>query len=186
MSVLAEAALVRRARVGDAGAFGALVSPHLEQAARTARRLMPTAQDAEDVVQQACLRAIEQLDRFELGRAFGPWFHRVLVNVGMNVLKSARVRAVDLLDEQQHASNADPLRDLEDAEFQARFTEAVNSLPPRQRLIVFRFDVDGRSGAEIAEELGISAQTVRWHLHEARATLRERLADLRPSLSNEA
>lgn len=180
-----EAGLVGRARAGDAEAFGALVAPHLDQAAGTARRLMRTQEDAEDLVQQACLRAIEQLDRFQLGRPFGPWFHRLLTNLGLNQLKSARVRQAAPLDEHQPASTDDPLQQVEDAEIRRRFADAVNALSPRQRLIVFRFDVDGCSGAEIAEELGISAQTVRWHLHEARATLRRRLADLRPSPSSE-
>jgi RNA polymerase sigma-70 factor, ECF subfamily len=180
-----DSALVRRAQDGDSAALHQLFSAHLDQAMRTARRLMSSREEAEDLVQQACLRAIEQLDRFTLGRPFGPWFHRVLTNVGLNRLKAARVRAADIFDESFHASGADPLRDVEEQEIRVRFAEAMDALSPRQRLIVFRFDVDGCSGAEIADELGISPQTVRWHLHEARATLRERLADFRPSSTRE-
>ena len=68
---------------------------------------------------------------------------------------------------------AGQVRQLEDritlASSRARFATAVDQLSPRQRTIVIMFEVDGYSGAEIAAMLGISADTVRWHLHHARA-----------------
>ncbi len=185
IEVVESDALVRRVRAGDAAALEQLLAPQLDQAMRTARRLLHTREEAEDLVQQACLHVIEQLDRFTLGRPFGPWFHRVLTNLGLKRIAAAKVRETDEFDESRFVAETDPSRELEDAEVRVRFSKALEALSPRQRLIVFRFDVDGASGADIAAELGISPQTVRWHLHEARATLRERLSDLRPSTFSE-
>lgn len=176
-----DAGLVTQALAGDAEALSQLLAPLLPRALVLARRLTSSRAAAEDLVQDACLRAIEQLSHFTIGRPFAPWFMRVLVNTGHNHLKAARIREVEELDDQLVASPLDPGRDLESGEIRERFRAAVEALPPRQRLIVYMFDVDGFSGAEIAEALGIAADTVRWHLHAARATLRVALADLRPS-----
>jgi len=150
-----------------------------------ARRFTGSRTDAEDLLQDACLRAIEQIDRFTPGRPFGPWFLRLLINLGLNQHKAARVRATEVLEEEQHAAAADPLRDAEVSEFRSRFAAAVDRLPPRQRVIVLMFEVDGYSGAEIAAALGVSANTVRWHLHEARETLRRTLAEFHPARTRE-
>jgi RNA polymerase sigma-70 factor (ECF subfamily) len=175
----AETELVTLALSGDAAAFERLLAPQLPRAFVVARRVAGSSSDAEDLVQDACLRALEQLHRFTPGRPFGPWFLRLLINLGLNKHKAARIRANEPLDEMHHASSADPVADLEASEFNARFTEAVEALSPRQRVVVMMFEVDGHSGAEIAETLGISADTVRWHLHEARAALRTSLRKFR-------
>ncbi len=175
-----EAALVRRARDGDADALDQLLAPYLVRAWRVSRRMMSSDADAEDLVQDAVVRCIEQLDRFTPGRPFGAWFMQLLTNLGLNSLKAARVRSAEPLLEEAHDAGADPYRDAVAAEIRERFQSALEELPPRQRVIVYMFDVDGYTGAEIASALNISADTVRWHLHTARATLRTRLADLRP------
>jgi RNA polymerase sigma-70 factor, ECF subfamily len=180
-----EGALVRRALDGDERALGQLLAPHLERALMLARRIAPTRADAEDLVQDACIRAMEQLDRFTIGRPFGPWFNRVLINLGLNQRRSTRRRATESIDTEQLASTSDPHRDAESAEIWRRFAEAVDALPPRQRTIVYLFEVDGVGSAEIAADLGISQETVRWHLHAARTSLRRRLADLRVSDASE-
>jgi RNA polymerase sigma-70 factor, ECF subfamily len=180
-----EGALVSRALRGDEWALGQLLAPHLARALVLARRIAPSRADAEDLVQDACIRAMEQLDRFTIGRPFGPWFNRVLINIGLNQRRSSRRRAVESLQDGQFVSSSDPHQDVESAEIRRRFAEAVDELPPRQRSIVYLFEVDGFSSAEIAADLGISQETVRWHLHAARTTLRRRLADLRVSDAQE-
>jgi len=75
--------------------------------------------------------------------------------------------------------DASPLQRLERKEIRERFGAALAALPPRQRLIVSMFEVDGLSTSEIGDTLGISQETVRWHLHQARRVLREALAVLR-------
>ena len=74
---------------------------------------------------------------------------------------------------------ATPLEMTERKEVRERFVAALAALPPRQRLVVSMFEVDGLTTAEIAEALGISPETVRWHHHQARQSLRDALAALR-------
>lgn len=177
----AEAELVVQARRGDAAALERLLAPHLSHALAVARRITGSTGDAEDLVQDACLRAIEQLHRFTPGRPFGPWFLRLLMNLGFNQHKASLVRATEPLEETHHPSRSDPLAEAEASDFRGRFAAAIDALPPRQRVIVMMFEVDGYSGAEIATTLGISVDTVRWHLHEARHALRRVLAVFEPA-----
>lgn len=174
-----EAALVARAAAGEMEAFDALLTPLLPRAASLARRLMDHAEDAEDLVQEACLRALDRIDQHDQQRAFAPWFFRVLVNLGLNAQRVRKVRRTEALTDYEASDIATPDVEVEQSETRRRFSVAVAALPPRQRQIVMWHEVDGWSAPQIAEALSLSQATVRWHLHEARRTLRTALQDLR-------
>ena len=174
-----DAALVARAQRGDGAAFDALITPLLPRALRVARRLLNDEHDAEDLVQDACLRALDRIEQHDQQRAFGPWFMRLLVNLGLNQQKSRRVRRHQPLSEITPSTSATPDRLVEDAEIRERFSVALAALSPRQRQIVMLHEVEGWTTTDISQELGLSPQTVRWHLHDARHTLRESLHLLR-------
>jgi RNA polymerase sigma-70 factor (ECF subfamily) len=173
-----ERALVARARGGDREAFGTLVRGHLPAAIRLAMRVTGNADDAEDVVQDAFLAALRHIDEFEADRRFWPWLSRIVVN-----------RALDLVGGAAHRRSADVPSDLPDVALTAlqtaehrdlldRVREVMVSMPPRQRLVVQLFDLDGLTVAEIAEMLGSAQATVRWHLHMGRSTLKKALFPL--------
>lgn len=162
-------------------AFDALLTPLLPRAASLARRLMDHAEDAEDLVQEACLRALERIDQHDQQRAFAPWFFRILVNLGLNAQRVRKVRRTEELTDFEAADGATPDVEVEQRETRRRFSEAVAGLPPRQRQIVMWHEVDGWTAPQIAEALSLSQATVRWHLHEARRTLRKALGMLRDS-----
>jgi RNA polymerase sigma-70 factor, ECF subfamily len=174
-----EAALVARAASGDMEAFDALITPLLPRAASLARRLMDHTQDAEDLVQEACLRAIDRIDQHDQQRAFAPWFFRVLVNLGLNAQRVRKVRRTEVLTDFEAADLATPDIEVEQSETRRRFAVAVQALPPRQRQIVMWHEVDGWTAPQIADALSLSQATVRWHLHEARRSLRKALGVLR-------
>ncbi len=174
-----DAALVARAQRGDGAAFDALITPLLPRALRVARRLLNDEHDAEDLVQDACLRALDRIEQHDQQRAFGPWFMRLLVNLGLNQQKSRRVRRHQPLSEFTPSVSATPDRIVEDVEIHERFTVAVAALSARQRQIVMLHEVEGWTTTDISQELGLSPQTVRWHLHDARHTLRDALHLLR-------
>ncbi|MBK6458006.1 MAG: sigma-70 family RNA polymerase sigma factor [Gemmatimonadetes bacterium] len=171
-------AAVLAVRAGVPEALDQLLLPCLGWALRLARRLTTSQADAEDLVQDACLRAIERLELFREGMRFGPWFARLLYNLAFNRQQSARVRAVEPLQEELAAGDATPLQELMAAEVRERFAGAVDRLPARQKVIVIMFEVDGFTSAEIAAELGITTETVRWHLFAARKVLRSQLRPL--------
>lgn len=173
LPAVADTELVERVRGGDAAAFDELVARHMHRAFRVAYRLLGHREDAEDLVQDAFLAVLERIDTFEPGREFAPWFYRVLVNRGLNARKSRALRRTDALPLELAGAEPGPDRAAERAELRARLRSALAALPERQRLTVQLFELEGFSGAEIAAILGIPAGTVRWHLHQARQTLRE-------------
>jgi RNA polymerase sigma-70 factor (ECF subfamily) len=174
----AETALVDRARRGDAAAFDALVRRHLPGALVAAERLLGDRSDAEDLVQDAFLRALDRLPLLDPDRPFGPWFYTLLRNLGINQLRARKVRHTE--PEALDAASGDALPDeaMIRTEVRERFDAALAALSPRQREIVMLFEVEGWKGVEIAEHLGLTPENVRWHLHQARKLLRTALAPL--------
>jgi RNA polymerase sigma-70 factor (ECF subfamily) len=175
----AEARLVEGARQGDPAAFDALARRHMRRAFSVAYRLLGHREDAEDLVQEAFMVALKKLDTFESGRPFAPWFFRILINRGHNLRASRARRQGAPLPEDAPARTAPPDREAADAELRERLGEALARLPERQRLMVELFELEGFSGAEIAEMLDVAPGTVRWTLHQARQTLRDILAPYR-------
>jgi RNA polymerase sigma-70 factor (ECF subfamily) len=171
-----EAELVERVCRGDAAAFDTLVTRYMRRAFSVAFRLLGQKEDAEDLVQDAFLLVLQRIGTFQEGRAFAPWFFRILVNRGLNARKARALRTADEIPESASSAGPSPEREAERAELRDRLAAALGALPERQRLVVELFDLEGFAGPEIAEILEISDGTVRWHLHEARKALRQALA----------
>lgn len=167
---------MERVRRGDAGAFDALVGRHMRRAFGVAYRLLEHREDAEDLVQEAFLAALERIDTFQPGRAFAPWFFRILVNRGLNARKARSLRATEEIPDTAAGGGASPEREAERAELRDGLRAAMAGLPDRQRTVVQLFELEGFTSPEIAGILEISEGTVRWHLHEARRALRQALA----------
>ncbi len=170
--------LVERVQNGDLGAFDALVRRYMRRGFSVAFRILGQREDAEDLVQDAFLAALQGIDGFQPGRPFGPWFYRIVVNRAYNARKARGRRDAEEIPEAFEASSPSPELDAERADLRRRLAEAMASLTERQRTIVQLFELEGFSGAEIAEVLEVAAGTVRWDLHRARKTLRECLAPL--------
>ena len=170
-----EPALVERVRRGDPAAFDALVARYLRRAFAVAYRLLNNREDAEDLVQESFLAVLEKIDRFQPGRAFSPWFFRILVNRGLNARKARALRTAEPIPDVA-AGGPSPERQTEQAELRHRLRAAMERLPERQRVVLELFELEGFAGPEIAEILEISDGTVRWRLHEARKALRLALA----------
>jgi RNA polymerase sigma-70 factor (ECF subfamily) len=173
-----ERRLVHRVREGDVAAFDQLVRKYYSQATSVARRLMENREDAEDLVHDAFLRALDRIETFDETRDFGPWFYRLLINLGINARRSRSRRRTEPepLDAESHG--ATPEEETLRSEIRTRFAEALAALPERQRVIIGLFEVDGYSSVEIAAMLGVSPETVRWHVHQARHALRVALAPI--------
>jgi RNA polymerase sigma-70 factor, ECF subfamily len=170
-----ESVLVERVQAGDVAAYDELVNRHMRRAFSVAYRLLGHREDAEDLVQDAFLTALEKIDTFQPGRGFGPWFYRILVNRGLNTRKARSIRRTEELPDELTASGPLPDRAAERSELRERLDTALAGLPEKQRAAVQLFELEGFSGAEIAEILEIPAGTVRYHLHQARQTLRDAL-----------
>lgn len=170
---------MERVRAGNAAAFGSLAQSYLRRAYTVAYRLLGHHQDAEDLVQEAFMTALERIDTCESGRPFGPWFFRILVNRGLNARKARSLRYTDAIPTDTYASGVAPDRAAEQAEARDQLRTALDRLPGPQRTVVELYELEGFAGAEIAEILDLPAGTVRWHLHEAKRKLRDSLPHLR-------
>jgi RNA polymerase sigma-70 factor (ECF subfamily) len=177
-----DAELVGRIQRGDQAAFDRLARRYERRAFAVAQRLMQNVADAEDVLQDAFIAAVNAIDSFDARRPFAPWFMRIVVNKGLTALRSRASEGRLLRDTEVAAADAlSPPSDVlqERREIQERFHAALLRLPERQRLVVQLADVEGFTSEEISTQLEIPSGTVRWLLHEARAKLREALAPLR-------
>lgn len=172
-----ETELIERIRRGDTQAFGELVRRYQRRAFAVAWRLLGHREDAEDLVQDSFMTALDKLDTFEPGRPFGPWFFRIVVNRGHNARAARAVRSTDELPDQLAGNTPAPDRAVEAAELGEHIGAAIEELPERQRLVTQLHELEGFSSAEIADMLEIAEPTVRWTLHAARKRLREDLAE---------
>jgi RNA polymerase sigma-70 factor, ECF subfamily len=178
LDALAETALLDRVRARDPVAFDELVRRYLRRAFSIAYHVMHHREDAEDLVQEAFITVLEQIERFDPERAFAPWFFRILVNRGLNARKSRTVRQTEPMPLDAAARGGTPDRVTERRDLQARVRLAVERLPERQGLILRLSELEGLTSVEIAEILDLSQGTVRWYLHEARNALKVTLAPL--------
>jgi RNA polymerase sigma-70 factor (ECF subfamily) len=175
--VAEESALVERVQGGDSAAFDVLVRRYIRRAFTVAFRLLGHREDAEDLVQETFMILLRQIDNFELGRPFGPWMYRVLINRGLNARKARALRRTETLPDDVMGVERTDLA-VERAEVRARFRSALDALPPRQRIVIELIELDGCTRGEVADALEISEATVRWHVHDAWRTLRRILAPL--------
>ena len=177
-----EAAAIVRVQQGETEQFELLVRRYMRGAFAVAFRLLGHLEDAEDVVQEALLAALANIRTFDTARRFGPWLYRIVVTRGLNFRKSRARRQTESLDRDQFASGEPgPVAGAERAALREAVQGALARLPERQQMVVQLFELDGFSGAEIGAMLGIPAGTVRWHLHEARRSLRELLSQFEES-----
>ena len=184
-----EAELVARARAGDAEAYAGLVRRHAPVAVRTAA-LLGAGADAEDVVQDAFVKAYRTLGRFRAGAPFRPWLLRIVANETRNLHRSAGRRAAR---ERRAWKSTEPLLlaaedPLETALGHDRRTELVRGLavlsPPQRQVVTCRFLLD-LDEAETAAVLGWPRGTVKSRSHRALARLRDELAAIRTEVGQD-
>lgn len=164
-------------------AFARYVVPELDVLLRVARSLTGRTTDAEDLVQDALLRAYRGIDAFD-GQHPRAWLLTILRNTHLN--RNRRRRPVLLNDqdstfERLAATAATPGSEgpegvIVGAQFDAVISEALNNLPERYRRVVALVDIEGLHYSEAAEALAIPIGTVMSRLHRARSRMRQRLA----------
>ena len=184
---LDDAEIVARARGGDLDAYERLVDRHSALAHRTAV-LMGAGDDAEDVVQEAFVRAFQALHGLREGAPFRPWLLAIVANQARNLHRSRRRRDGLVLREAARAARGEggtdqPVENALATERRTALVEALRTLDQRDReVLVCRYLLD-LTEAETAQTLGMALGTVKSRTHRALARLRVRLA---PDLAGEA
>jgi RNA polymerase sigma-70 factor (ECF subfamily) len=182
-----DVALVARAREGDVAAFEKLVKQYDRQVFRIAQHITQNREDAEDVVQDAFLKAYEKLDQFQGNSKFYTWLVRIAVNESLMRLRKRRTGKMVSIDEDVTTEDGSMPRDLADwspdpeqlygqSELADILRRTIQGLPPGFRVVFVLRDVEGLSTEETAETLGLSIPAVKSRLLRARLQLRERLS----------
>lgn len=172
-----DAALVERAKGGDSDAWGVLVRRYMRRALSVAWGIVRNAHDAEDITQEALVKAFRKIGSFRSGEAFGPWLLRIVTNLALDHYRASRRRAEESLDEAMPARERTGAVAIET--IARRIDEAIEALPEMQRIVARLYLVEEMSHAEIATITELSEGTVRSHLSHARKKLQEMLRDVR-------
>jgi RNA polymerase sigma factor (sigma-70 family) len=179
MNSRSDAELVRSARNRDRDAYNELIRRHQKPIYTLACALIPDRYEAEDMTQEAFLRAWLNLDMLSDPEKFGPWLRRIIFGVSIDWLRTFRPNLYrvensnvepELLSQPTNNESADTR--LERIELQKRVWDAVSRLPPHYRLPLTMFHFDGLSHSRVAEALGVSAGTARSLVTRARQKLR--------------
>jgi RNA polymerase sigma-70 factor, ECF subfamily len=178
--------LVTRARKGDTASFSVLLRRYEGKIFRLAMNITQNREDAEDVLQEAFIKAYEHLDQFQGNSRFYTWIVRIAVNQALMKLRKRRSDRAVSLDEQIDTGEDTVVREIAswDPDPEERFsrdelheilTGAINDLAPIYKTVFTLRDVDGLSTEETAEALDLSIPAVKSRLLRARLQLRDKL-----------
>jgi RNA polymerase sigma-70 factor, ECF subfamily len=174
MSAPSDRDLIERARRGETEAFGELIVRYQMSIFNVCYRLLHERSEAEDLTQEAFLRAHKRLDMFDEERPFGPWMRRVAANVCLNYLESRR-DAAEFNEERDSEQSQSPETQTEARERSEQIRGALDSLPPHYRVVIELRHFQEMSYDEMARELDIPLSDVKSHLFRARKLLAEKL-----------
>lgn len=169
-----DADLVRSVLAGRSDAYALLVKRHQGALYRHARAVGLDRDTAEDMVQEALVRAYERLDRCRNPERFGLWLGRILRNRCLDHLKSPSTRRSTALSDRLRAPDDDPHQQLQMGSIGEALAAALESLPPEQREVFLLKHVESRSYEEISEMVGASVSALKMRVHRAREFLREK------------
>jgi RNA polymerase sigma-70 factor (ECF subfamily) len=182
-----DVALVERVRAGDVAAYDTLVRKYERQIFRIANHITQNREDAEDVMQDAFLKAYQKLDQFQGNSKFYTWLVRIAVNESLMRLRKRRTAKTVSIDEDIETEEGSVPRDLADwapnpeqnfdqAQLQEILQKTIQGLPRGFRVVFVLRDVEGLSTQETADALDLSVPAVKSRLLRARLQLRERLS----------
>ncbi len=183
-----EWALVRRAQREDTQAFDELVRRYQERIYATVYHMTSNHEDANDLAQDAFIKAYRALKSFKGDSSFYTWLYRIAVNNTINFLKQRKSRVLLSLDDMDSSAERDPdmvalvshntpRRDLGLAELQEKLNAAMQKLSEQHRMVVVLHDIQGLTHEEIGAIMDCNVGTVRSRLFYARQELQAYLAD---------
>jgi RNA polymerase sigma-70 factor (ECF subfamily) len=178
LSMESDETLIDRTLQGDLAAFEHLVERHRGIVFRVAARIVGL-DDAEDVSQDAFLRAFHRLGQYRGTATFRTWLLQITQNTALNTLTRARRRPTEMAGDSPEAADHDPIRqpvtELERRERQQRLELKLRTLRPEYRSLLVLRDLEGLSYNEISDVLDMPLGSVKGRLHRARDELIELL-----------
>ena len=165
--------LIERMRQNDENAYRLLVERHIDRAYGLALRILRNPADAEDVAQEAFVKAWINRDKWQAGRAkFSTWLYRVIVNRCIDLQRAPRTDGLDDAPEPMDETE-DCVASIQKRQIYSRLEQAVERLPDQQRTAVLLSYYEDMSNAEIAEVMGTTISATEALLKRGRQRLRE-------------
>ena len=174
----ADLELAARCRAGDADAFEELYRQHARRLYSLAVRMIGSAEDAEDLLQEVFLQAHRKLPGFRGESTLGTWLYRLTMNHCLDHLRGRQAkmsRATESLEDENAAEPMAPAPAVPSAISRMDLERAIAALPPGSKAAFLLHDVEGFEHQEIAAILGISEGTSKSQVHKARLKLRSLL-----------
>lgn len=180
-----DAGLVQRTLAQDGDAFRAIMQKYNQRLYRIARGILRNDSEAEDVVQEAYVRAFTHLKGFRGDSSLATWLSRIVMNEALGRLRTRRP-TVDFATYEAgspeaeiiqfpHAARSDPERTMAQRELLQLVEQATDKLPEVYRIVFITRVIEGMSVEDTAELLGLLPETVKTRLHRARRLVREHL-----------
>lgn len=182
-TTLSDEKVVERVLSGDISLFEILMRRYNQRLYRVARGILADDTEAEDVMQEAYLRAFRELAGFRGEASFATWLTRIAVHEALSrARKRRRLVPIDATFDggeppDPPTPSHGPEREAENRELQAVLQEAVEALPDPLRAVFCLREIEGLSSEETADSVGITVENVRVRLHRAKAALRQKLDD---------
>lgn len=168
--------LVEKCKVNDRQAQLKLYRQYCDGMYGVAIRFLKNPDDAEDVLQEAFIKAFQRIDQFKGEVTFGAWLKRIVINGSIDFLKSKHQKTVELNEGHIHLVDDDDWT-VEDGISIEEIKDAVENLPEKYRYVVQLFLMEGYDHNEISGILGISETASRTRLLRGKTKLKETLKD---------
>jgi len=159
--------------------FEEAVERHRPELLAYLRRLLGNSHDAEDVCQDAFLRAYRAVDRLEADSNLRAWMYKVATNTALTFLKRRKQASARAVDMELDTIEDDGAGSWHRTELLHSIVHAVSALPPKQRAALMQRQFEGLSYEEIGEALGCTAESARANVYQAIRKLRAALRDVR-------
>jgi RNA polymerase sigma-70 factor (ECF subfamily) len=182
----ADRAVVEQICAGDTAAFAVIMRRYNQRLYRAARAIVRDDAEAEDVLQEAYLRAFKHLPSFRHEAQLSTWLTRIVVHEACTRLRLRRRRYGDALEDLERETVTTPERCAYDDELRHGLEAAIDGLPARLRVVFVLRAVQGLSTAETARAVGISIASVKVRLLRARSALQRALSGRFESSSGDA
>ena len=174
--------LVRKSQLGDKAAFEQLVIRHQDLVFSLAYKLTGNREMANDVAQEAFIRAWKAIEKFRGDSTFSTWIYRITVNTAWTLRKKAKKHNTLNIDDTYEPIVIDEKKDAElvaiNSDLSSVLINALDKIPIEQRIIVELKNIEGRSHKEIADYLDISVTAAKVRLHRAHQKLRQILEEV--------
>ncbi|WLR51006.1 RNA polymerase sigma factor SigW [Bacillus tianshenii] len=179
---------IKQVKKGDQDAFAEIVELYKDKVYQLCYRMLGNAHEAEDVAQEAFIRAYVNIQSYDLNRKFSTWLFRIATNLSIDRIRKKKpdyfldqeIAGAEGLTLYSQIADKGPLpeEDVESLELQEWIQNEISALPPKYRSAIVLKYIEELSLKEISEVLDLPVNTVKTRIHRGREALRKRLRGL--------